>query len=55
MDDVAREALWEKQHEFAAQKIYSLCYDLGGLFLKVVTLSDMLLASFFPLSNQISI
>ncbi|KMZ61904.1 ABC1 protein kinase [Zostera marina] len=33
-DDVAREVLWEKQHEIAAEKIFSMCYDLGGLFLK---------------------
>lgn len=28
-------ALWERQHEVAAEKIYSLCYQLGGFFLKV--------------------
>ncbi|XP_051115905.1 uncharacterized protein LOC127241058 [Andrographis paniculata] len=30
-----REAMWEKQHELAAEKIYSMCSDLGGFFLKV--------------------
>lgn len=30
-----QEAMWERQHEVAAQKIYSMCSDLGGFFLKV--------------------
>lgn len=30
-----REAMWERQHELAADKMYSLCFELGGLFLKV--------------------
>ncbi|CAN0915678.1 AarF domain-containing kinase 1 [Linum grandiflorum] len=30
-----QEAMWERQHELAAHKIYSLCSDLGGFFLKV--------------------
>ncbi|CAM8920971.1 unnamed protein product [Rhodiola kirilowii] len=30
-----REAMWETQHEVAADKIYSMCTDLGGFFLKV--------------------
>ncbi|KAI3454972.1 hypothetical protein Pfo_011635 [Paulownia fortunei] len=30
-----REAMWEKQHEVAADKIYNMCTDLGGFFLKV--------------------
>ncbi|XP_050225634.1 uncharacterized protein LOC126675097 [Mercurialis annua] len=30
-----QEAMWEMQHELAAHKIYSMCYDLGGFFLKV--------------------
>ncbi|KAK4264482.1 hypothetical protein QN277_025648 [Acacia crassicarpa] len=30
-----QEALWEKQHELAADKIYSMCSDLGGFFLKI--------------------
>ncbi|KAK8555752.1 hypothetical protein V6N13_069834 [Hibiscus sabdariffa] len=28
-------AMWERQHELAADKIYSMCSDLGGFFLKV--------------------
>lgn len=27
--------MWETQHELAAHKIYSMCSDLGGFFLKV--------------------
>ncbi|KAL6584277.1 hypothetical protein OROMI_003566 [Orobanche minor] len=34
-DAETREAMWEKQHEFAADKIYNMCADLGGFFLKV--------------------
>jgi hypothetical protein len=34
-DEDEREALWEQQHEIGAQKMYSLCSELGGLFLKV--------------------
>ncbi|TXG51328.1 hypothetical protein EZV62_023852 [Acer yangbiense] len=30
-----QEALWERQHEVAAEKIYTMCSDLGGFFLKV--------------------
>ncbi|KAL3631666.1 hypothetical protein CASFOL_024650 [Castilleja foliolosa] len=30
-----RETMWEKQHEVAADKIYNMCADLGGFFLKV--------------------
>ncbi|KAK2971354.1 hypothetical protein RJ640_030320 [Escallonia rubra] len=30
-----QEAMWEGQHELAAEKIYSMCSDLGGFFLKV--------------------
>ncbi|KAG8379408.1 hypothetical protein BUALT_Bualt07G0085400 [Buddleja alternifolia] len=30
-----REAMWEKQHEVAADKIYNMCTHLGGFFLKV--------------------
>ncbi|KAL6997021.1 hypothetical protein U1Q18_007144 [Sarracenia purpurea var. burkii] len=29
-----QEAMWERQHEFAAEKIYNMCSDLGGFFLK---------------------
>ncbi|MQL83234.1 hypothetical protein Taro_015720 [Colocasia esculenta] len=35
-DAVAQEAMWERQHEVAADKLYSMCYELGGFFLKVV-------------------
>ena len=34
-DEEEREAMWEQQHELGAQKMYSLCYELRGLFLKV--------------------
>ncbi|XP_028765059.1 uncharacterized protein slr0889 isoform X1 [Neltuma alba] len=34
-DAQKQEALWEKQHELAADKIYCMCADLGGFFLKV--------------------
>lgn len=34
-DEEEREAMWEQQHEIGAQKMYSLCSELGGLFLKV--------------------
>ncbi|XP_027122972.2 uncharacterized protein [Coffea arabica] len=30
-----QEAMWERQHELAADKIYNMCADLGGFFLKV--------------------
>eukprot|EP00250_Pteridium_aquilinum_P017177 c23492_g1_i1 orf=528-2114(+) len=34
----AQERAWEVQHEWAADKVYSLCYELGGFFLKVAQL-----------------
>ncbi|KAK9090214.1 hypothetical protein Sjap_023391 [Stephania japonica] len=34
-DGKRQEELWERQHEHAADKIYSMCSDLGGFFLKV--------------------
>uniref|UniRef100_A0A7N1A3F0 Protein kinase domain-containing protein n=1 Tax=Kalanchoe fedtschenkoi TaxID=63787 RepID=A0A7N1A3F0_KALFE len=34
-DAEKREAMWERQHEVAADKIYNMCTDLGGFFLKV--------------------
>ncbi|KAF6147186.1 hypothetical protein GIB67_009578 [Kingdonia uniflora] len=34
-DGKKQEAMWEQQHEVAADKIYSMCYDLGGFFLKI--------------------
>ncbi|XP_065873735.1 uncharacterized protein [Euphorbia lathyris] len=30
-----QEAMWERQHELAADKLYDMCYDLGGFFLKI--------------------
>ncbi|XP_014505608.1 uncharacterized protein LOC106765480 [Vigna radiata var. radiata] len=30
-----QEAMWERQHELAADKIFALCSDLGGFFLKI--------------------
>lgn len=33
-DAAAQEAIWERQHELAAEQMYSLCYELGGIFLK---------------------
>ncbi|XP_004515833.1 uncharacterized protein [Cicer arietinum] len=30
-----QEAMWERQHELAADKIFSMCSDLGGFFLKI--------------------
>lgn len=33
-----QEAMWERQHEHAADKIHSMCVDLGGFFLKVLLL-----------------
>ncbi|XP_031251339.1 uncharacterized aarF domain-containing protein kinase 1 [Pistacia vera] len=30
-----QEAMWEQQHELAAQKIYAMCSELGGFFLKI--------------------
>lgn len=35
-DAAKRETMWEKQHEFAADKIYNMCTDLGGFFFKVL-------------------
>ncbi|KAI7997470.1 putative aarF domain-containing protein kinase 1 [Camellia lanceoleosa] len=32
-DVTKQEAMWERQHEFAAGKIYNMCSDLGGFFL----------------------
>lgn len=31
-----QEVMWEKQHEVAADKIYNMCSELGGFFLKVL-------------------
>ncbi|XP_068666429.1 uncharacterized protein [Aristolochia californica] len=37
-DAEKQEAMWEAQHELAAEKIYSLCFELGGFFLKAAQL-----------------
>ncbi|KAL8140850.1 hypothetical protein V2J09_006871 [Rumex salicifolius] len=34
-DAKKQEEMWERQHEVAAEKIYNMCSDLGGFFLKV--------------------
>ncbi|KAK1266223.1 putative ABC1 protein [Acorus gramineus] len=39
VNDVEKQTLmWERQHELAADKVYSLCSELGGLFLKAAQL-----------------
>lgn len=35
-DAKKQEEMWERQHEQAADKIYFMCSDLGGFFLKVL-------------------
>lgn len=42
-DAQKQEEMWEKQHEIGAEKMYSLCSELGGLFLKVISLISVLL------------
>lgn len=37
-DQEEREKVWEAQHEWAADKLYSMCSELGGFFLKVAQL-----------------
>jgi hypothetical protein len=39
--------MWEQQHEIGAEKMYSLCSELGGLFLKV----HAAFCSVFPLRS----
>ncbi|XP_062029369.1 uncharacterized protein LOC133745328 [Rosa rugosa] len=34
-DAKKQEEMWERQHEVAADKIYAMCSDMGGFFLKV--------------------
>ncbi|KAI7735463.1 hypothetical protein M8C21_017821, partial [Ambrosia artemisiifolia] len=34
-DEKKAEAMWERQHEHAADKVYSMCSDMGGFFLKL--------------------
>jgi hypothetical protein len=46
-DQQEREAMWEQQHEIGAEKMYSLCSELGGLFLKV----HAAFCSVFPLRS----
>ncbi|CAA7400708.1 unnamed protein product [Spirodela intermedia] len=33
-----RETMWERQHELAADKLYTMCYEMGGFFLKAAQL-----------------
>lgn len=33
--EAEQERMWEDQHEWAADRLYSLCTELGGFFLKV--------------------
>lgn len=42
-----QEEMWEKQHELAAEKLYSMCSELGGFFLKVLNLSILRIFFFF--------
>ncbi|XP_023639271.1 uncharacterized protein LOC17875610 isoform X1 [Capsella rubella] len=37
-DAKKQEEMWERQHELAADKIYFMCSDLGGFFLKIAQL-----------------
>lgn len=37
-DEVERDRIWEEQHERAADRLYALCYDLKGFFLKTAQL-----------------
>lgn len=56
-DAKKQEEMWENQHEVAAEKIYSMCYDLGGFFLKVLEIKKLvkyvlsILLHCFGLSN----
>lgn len=38
-DAQKQEAMWERQHEISADKIYNMCSDLGGFFLKVYSIN----------------
>jgi aarF domain-containing kinase len=44
-DEEKQEAMWEGQHELAAEKIYAMCSDLGGFFLKVIFILISLLCT----------
>jgi hypothetical protein len=46
-DDGEGEAMWEKQHELRAQKVYSLSFELGRIFINVGVLCFL----FFVLSS----
>lgn len=37
-----QEEMWERQHEVAADKIYNMCYEMGGFFLKVFQFSFLI-------------
>lgn len=37
-DAEKQETMWENQHEHAAEKIYAMCSEMGGFFLKVFCL-----------------
>lgn len=37
-----QETMWENQHEHAAEKIYAMCSEMGGFFLKVFCLQTLL-------------
>ncbi|KAL2612142.1 hypothetical protein R1flu_023834 [Riccia fluitans] len=37
-DEAEKERIWEEQHQKAADKVYALCYDLKGFFLKTAQL-----------------
>lgn len=47
-DDGEGEAMWEKQHELRAQKVYSLCFELGGIFINVGVLCFLFFCAFLP-------
>lgn len=38
-DAQKQEAMWERQHKIAADKIYNMCSDMGGFFLKVYSIN----------------
>lgn len=42
-----QEVMWENQHEHAAEKIYAMCSEMGGFFLKVFCLQTLHLSPLF--------
>lgn len=46
--------MWEVQHELAAEKIYAMCADLGGFFLKVFERLTFSQVDFFFLSCHLA-